>query len=127
MLPISTKIFERLIFNALLNFFVQNQLFTDCQSGFIPDDSCVLQLLSITQDIHKSFDCNPSQNIRGVFLDISKAFNKVWHEGQFFKLKTYDVEGKLIMLLESYLKNRKQKVVLNGLSSSWKKILAGVP
>ena len=127
MLPISSKIFERLIFNALLNFFVQNQLFTDCQSGFIPGDSCVLQLLSITQDIHKSFDCNPSQNIRGVFLDISKAFNKVWHEGQFFKLKTYDVEGKLIMLLESYLKNRKQKVVLNGLSSSWKKILAGVP
>ena len=127
MLPISSKIFERLIFDALLNFFVQNQLFTDCQSGFIPGDSCVLQLLSITQDIHKSFDCNPSQNIRGVFLDISKAFNKVWHEGQFFKLKTYDVEGKLIMLLESYLKNRKQKVVLNGLSSSWKKILAGVP
>ena len=127
MLPISSKIFERLIFDALLNFFVQNQLFTDCQSGFIPGDSCVLQLLSITQDIHKSFDCNPSQNIRGVFLDISKVFNKVWHEGQFFKLKTYDVEGKLIMLLESYLKNRKQKVVLNALSSSWKKILAGVP
>ena len=127
MLPISSKIFERLIFNALLNFFVQNRLFADCQSGFIPGDSCVLQLLSITQDIHKSFDCNPSQNIRGVFLDICKAFNKVWHEGQFFKLKTYDVEGKLIMLVESYLKNRKQRVVLNGLSSSWKKILAGVP
>ena len=62
-----------------------------------------------------------------MFLDISKAFNKVWHEGLIFKLKTYGVEGKLIMLLENYIKNRNQRVVLNGLNSSWKKILAVVP
>ena len=62
-----------------------------------------------------------------MFLDISKAFDKVWHEGLIFKLKTYGVEGKLIMLLENYLKNRNQRVVLNGLNSSWKRILAGVP
>ena len=64
---------ERVVFNALFNFFVQNQLFTDCQSGFIPSYSCVLQLLSITQEIHKSFNCNPPEDVRGVFLDISKA------------------------------------------------------
>ena len=46
--PIFSKIFERLIFNALFNFFVQNQLFSDSQSGFMPDNSCILQLLSIT-------------------------------------------------------------------------------
>ena len=62
-----------------------------------------------------------------MFLDISKAFDKVWHEGLIFKLKTYGVEGKLIMLLENYIKNRNQRVVLNGLNSSWKKILAGNP
>ena len=50
LLPIFSKIFEKLIFNALFHFFVQNQLFTDCQSGFIPGDSCISQLLSITQD-----------------------------------------------------------------------------
>ena len=108
-------------------FFVQNQLFTDCQSGFIPGDSCISQLLSITQESHKSFDCNPPEDIRGVFLDISKAFDKVWHEGLIFKLKTYGFEGKSIMFLENYLKNRNQRVVLNGLNSSWKKISAGVP
>ena len=48
LLPIFSKIFERLIFNALFNFFVQNQLFSDSQSGFMPDNSCILQLLSIT-------------------------------------------------------------------------------
>ena len=77
--------------------------------------------------IHKSFDCNPPEDVRGVLLDISKAFDKVWHEELVFKLKTYGVEGKLIMLLENYLNNRNQRVVLNALSSSWKKILAGVP
>ena len=98
LLPIFSKIFEKLIFNALFHFFVQNQLFTDCQSGFIPGVSCISQLLSITQEIHKSFDCNPPEYIRGVFLDISKAFYKVWHEGLIFKLKIYVVEGKLIIL-----------------------------
>ena len=56
-----------------------------------------------------------------MFLDISKAFDKVWHDGLTFNLKTYDAEEKLIMLLEDYLKNRKQRVVINALSSSWKK------
>ena len=102
-------------------------MFTDCQSGFIPGDSCILQLLSIIQEIHKSLNFNRPEDIRGVFLDISKAFNKVWHEGLIFKLKTYDVKGKLIMLLENYLKNQNQRVVLNGLNPSWIKILAGVP
>ena len=66
----------------------------------------VFQLLSITQEIHKSFDCKPPENVRGVFLDISIAFDKIWHEGLIFKLKTYGAEGKLIMLLENYLTNR---------------------
>ena len=55
-------------------FFVKNQLFTDCQSGFIPGDSCTLQLLSLTKEIHKSFNCNPLEDVRGVFLDIFKDF-----------------------------------------------------
>ena len=43
LLPIFSKVFERLVFNALFNFFLQNKLFTPCQSGFIPGDSCVSQ------------------------------------------------------------------------------------
>ena len=59
LLPIFSKIFERLIFNSLFNYFMQNKLFTECQSGFIPDDSCVTQLVSITLEIYQSFDYNP--------------------------------------------------------------------
>ena len=56
--------FERLTFNALFNFFVQNQLMTDCQLGFIAGDSCVSQLLPMTQEIHKSFQCNCPDDVR---------------------------------------------------------------
>ena len=61
------------------------------------------------------------------FLDISKAFDKVWHEGLLSKLKSYDISGPLLSLLKSFLTNRFQRVVLNGQSSCWKEIEAGVP
>ena len=125
LLPIFSKIFERLIFNSLYNYLMQNKLFTECQSGFIPGDSCVAQLLSIAHEIYKSFDCNPPADTREIFLDISKAFPKVWHEGLIFKLKTYGII--LLKFLINYLEDRKQRVALNGQTSSWKNILAGVP
>ena len=63
----------------------------------------------------------------GVIIDISQAFDKVWHIGLLFKLKAYGVGGKLLSLLENYLENRKQRVVLNGQNSEWKEINYGVP
>ena len=72
LLPIFSKVFERLVFNTLFNFFSQNKLFTPCQSGFIPGDSCVSELLSMTHEIYKSFECHPPTDMRGTFLDISK-------------------------------------------------------
>ena len=62
---------------------------------------------------HSVFDGNPAIDVRGVFLDISKAFDKVWHDGIIFKLKAYGVEGELLSLLKNYLENREQRVVLN--------------
>ena len=106
---------------------MQNKLFRDCQSRFIPGDSCVAQLLSITHEIYKSFDCNRPADTRWIFLDISKTFGKVWHEGLIFKLRSYGIDGDLLKLLINYLEDCKQRVVLNGQTSSWKNILAGVP
>ena len=60
-------------------------------------------------------------------MDISKAFDKVWHNGVLFKLKTLGVNGKFIDLLKDFLKDRYQRVVLNGQCSSWEHIQAGVP
>ena len=71
-------------------------------------------------------DNNPTVNARGVFLDISKAFDKVWHAGLVFKLKSYGVEGELLLLLKNYLQNREQRVALNGQTTEWRKTSFGL-
>ena len=81
------------------------------QSGFRPGDSCTNQELSIAHKIPPAFD---DGHVRGVFLDISKAFVKVWHEGLLFKLQQNEISGELITLITDFLSCRKQRVVLNG-------------
>ena len=58
---------------------------------------------------------------------MSKAFDKVWHEGLLFKLRQNGINGKLINLLKSHLSNRKQRVHINGSESDWGEIESGVP
>ena len=108
----------------MFKFFIEDDLILPNQSGFKPGDSCINQLLSITHDIYKSFDCG--YEVRGVFLDISKAFNKVWHDGIIFKLEQNSISGKLHKLLHDFFVNRKQRVVLNAQVSSWSNFKAGV-
>ena len=125
LLPVCGKIFERILYNSLFNFLNQNDLISPAQSGFKPGDSCINQLLSITHEIYHSMD--EGYEIRGVFLDISKAFDKVWQEGLVFKLKQNGISGNLLNIFEDFLRNRKQRVVLNGQASNWKNIHAGIP
>ena len=79
LLPICGKIFERLIYINLFEYFIENDLISQNQSGFKPGDSCITQLISITNEIYQSFD--DGLEVRGAFLDISKAFDKIWQEG----------------------------------------------
>ena len=65
--------------------------------------------------------------IRGIFLDISKAFVRAWHHGLIFKLQENGISGNLLKVLKNFLTNRKQRVVSNGQSSSWTNVKAGVP
>ena len=101
--PIFAKIFEMIIFTSMFEYFIGNELFTVCQSGFLPDDSCTSQLLSIIHEMQKSFDESPTIDVRGIFLNISKAFDKVWHKGFIYKLKSYAISDKLLKLIENYL------------------------
>ena len=94
------------------------------QSGLKPGDSCINQLLSITHDTYKSFDCG--YEVRGVFPDISKAFDKVWRNGIIFELKQNSISGKLHKFLHDFLVNRKHGVVLNWKVSFWANVKAGV-
>ena len=116
-----------MLFKHLYNFFEFNHLITKKQSGFRPGDSTTNQLIDFVNEIHKSFDDKKSLEVRAVFLDISKAFDKVWHPGLLFKLKQNGIDGRLLTLLTSYLTDRKQRAVLNGTSSDWESIESGVP
>ena len=125
LLPIGGKIFERLICNSLFEFFIANELISSNQAGFKPGDSCINQLLSITHEIYKSFD--DGYEVRGVFLYISKAFDKVWHNGLIYKLNRNGVNGNLLNLIIDFLDATKQRIILNGHYSSWPSVKAGVP
>ena len=103
---------------------MDNNLLSKNQSGFRPGDSSLRQLLAITTEIYNSFE--NLDETRAVFLDISKAFDKVWHEGLIFKLNQNGIRGNLLLTLTDFLQNRNQRVVLNGIESSWEPILAGV-
>ena len=95
------------------------------QSGFRPGDYCVNQLIAITHAIYKSF--HDGLEVRGILFDISKPFDKVWHEGLLLRLYLNGIFGSLLKLLRDFLYCRKQRVVLNGQNSSWENVNAGVP
>ena len=109
----------------MFGFFNENDLISQHQSGIKTRDSCINQLLSITHEIYQLFD--EAFDVRSVFLNISLAFDKVWHDGLIFKLKQNGISGNLLNLLSNFLRNRKQRVVLNGQTSSWADVNAGVP
>ena len=127
LLPICSKIFEKFIFDSIFELFNKNDFFNNNQSGFRRNDTCIHLLIAITHNIFNAFDANPSLEVRGVFLDLSKAFDSAWHGGLFYKLKSNGIDGNLFKLVKSFLNSRCQRVVLNGQSSVGKSVTAGVP
>ena len=101
----------------MLNFFLENDLISPKQSGFRPGDSCINQLLSISHETLSAFDIG--LEVRGLFLDVSKAFDKVWHAGLIYKLSQNGICGDLIKIPTNFLTNRKNRAVSNEQYSFW--------
>ena len=95
LLSICSKVFEKLIFDSIYEFIDENYIFNNNESGFQPSDSCIHQLIAITHNIFCVFHANPSLKVRGVFLDLSKTFNRVWHDRLFNKLKSNGIDENL--------------------------------
>ncbi len=125
LLPCMSKVMERLVFNSMYEYAVRNNLLTRRNSGFKKNDSTINQLIKITHDIYTGLENH--NDVCLVFLDVSKAFDRVYHEGLIFKLKQLGITGNLLDWLRSYLCKRKQRVTINGEASSWKETNAGVP
>ena len=116
------KCFERVVFKHLYKHFNENHILTPLQSGFVPGDSTVNQLTFLYNTFSHALDSE--KEVRVVFCDISKAFDRVWHEGLLLKLEAAGIKGSLLTWFRSYLSNRKQRVVLPGSESQWNDIRA---
>ena len=77
----------------MLDFLEENSLLRPHQYGFRSSDSCQSRLLSIVHDIYASFNQSPTLEVRANSLHISKAFDKVWHDGLLFKLERIEISG----------------------------------
>ena len=116
---------ERCVHKYLYNYIIENAILTPFQSGFVRGDSTTNQLL---HTYHTFCNANDSgKEVRSVFCDISKAFDRVWHRGLLHKLSGIGCSDKITSWFSSYLTGRKQRVVLAGHVSEWISVLAGVP
>ena len=125
LLPIFSKIFEKIIYSRMYEFLELNKLIYNRQFGCRANHSTNHALLSMTESI-KSF-LDSGDFVAGIFIDLEKAFDTVNHLILCNKLNYYGFRGKINDLLKSFLTNRKQFVSVNGYDSSQLEIKCGVP
>ena len=108
----------------MFKYCTENNSLKSRNSGFKPKDSAVNRLVELVHNVESGLNDKEDKGI--VFLDISKAFNKIWHEGLLFILKQIGIDMSLLIWFQSYLSDLTQYVVLNGSASSSEPVMAGV-
>ena len=124
-LPTLSKIFESIIHERLLSHCKENSIITEKQATYLKGDSTINQLLYIVHSIRSNWDQNKITH--GLFLDISAAFDEVWHNGLIAKLNQIGINGSFLSTLQTYLSGRRQVVVVDGERSDVLDVQAGVP
>ena len=124
-LPVISKLFEKLVFNQLYQHMKDNGLFTSDQSGFLRLHSTLTCLLKMSDDWYNGLDLGKLVGL--VFIDLKKAFDTVDHDILCKKLELYGVQQRELSWFKSYLSNRKQFCRVNGVDSDIGEIEVGVP
>jgi len=119
------KMFERILKDELVDFLESNALLYNSQHGFRKNKSCLTNLLEFLQEVSDGLDEGDPMDV--IYLDFSKAFDKVPHKRLILKLKAVGIEGKVLRWIEAWLRDRRQRVVLNGECSEWADVTSGVP
>ena len=125
LLPSISKIFERIIFNQLHNYFETNNLYYNSQYGFRQKHSTELALLELIDRI--TLEMDKGNTPLNIYIDLSKAFDTIDHKTLLYKLNFYGVRNKALELFQSYLKDRCQYVEFESVLSEHMKITTGVP
>ncbi|GFT23446.1 RNA-directed DNA polymerase from mobile element jockey [Trichonephila clavipes] len=122
LLPVLSKLAEKIILARLNDYLEREKILIPEQHGFRPRLSTSHQLLRVVEFIKEGN--NNDECTAAVFLDIQKAFDRVWHTGLLFKLITYKIPPPLIFLINSYISDRSFSVKIK--TYQLKKIRAGV-
>jgi hypothetical protein len=125
LLPVMGKVMERVVNQSIVSFLRHHNLLNDRQYGFLSERSTTDLLTVLFQTWTDALDSG--SEVRAISLDISKAFDKVWHDGLLAKLQSHGIGGPLFNWLKDYLSNRSQAVRVDGIISESKSINAGVP
>ena len=120
-----SKVFERIMYNRLINFLNENKILFEYQFGFRKNHSTQLALTFLMDKLINSIE--NGDHVIGVYLDFSKAFDTVDHNILLNKLNHYGIRGAALNWFQSYLLNRKQFVTYNGSKSCTKELKCGVP
>ena len=123
LLCILSKVMERCVFNHCYHHL--SPFLYHLQHGFLRERSTVTQLLEVYHNILNSVASGKEVDI--IYLDLSKAFDKVSHNLLLLKLNNYGISGPLLSWFRNYLTDRHQRVVLDGVYSKWLPITSGVP
>lgn len=124
-LPAISKIFERILYDQVYNYFILNKLLPDSQCGFRKGYSTTTALAVVTNDLLEAFDKGLVSVL--VLLDFSKAFDTINHKLICAKLKFYGFDQSSVAMISSYLEGRSQKISVNNKFSTNLNILSGVP
>ena len=125
MLPCFSKILEKIMYNRLYKYLIDNSMLYKKQFGFQEGYSTEHAIVQLVDQIRNSFESK--QYTLGVFVDLSKAFDTVNHKMLISKLETYGIRGKNLFWFISYLTNQIQFIKYNNLNTSFQKIVCGVP
>ena len=125
LLSVVSKVFEKFVNNRIVDHLQKCGLFSDFQYGFRSSRSTADLLKVVSDRIARAF--NRSGATRAAALDISKAFDRVWHAGLLHRLKSYGISGQIFGFISSFLSNRRLRVVLHGKSSQEYPVNAAVP
>ena len=119
------KLLEKIVKDGIQEHLDQHKLILDSQHGFRTGKSCLTNLLEFLE--YATSHVDKGEDIDVIYLDFSKAFDKVPHQRLLHKLKLHGISGYILSWIREWLKDRKQRVTLNGFKSEWQKVLSGVP
>ena len=119
------KLLESIIARTIRNHLETFKLIKDSQHGFTKGRSCLTNLLSFFSEVYEAVDKDKAYDV--VYLDFSKAFDRVPHERLIRKVEAHGIRGGLLKWIKAWLTGRKQRVSINGIKSDWATVTSGVP